>query len=81
MHFQTLILASLAALATASPAPITKRDEWVGYVFSSQGALAGDLIRNGGCCNFPVTGYSTQINAGVRCRFFRYVTFVKICGS
>jgi hypothetical protein len=72
MHFQTLLLSTLAAFATASPAALEARDEWVGYAFGQSGQLVGDLIRNGGCCSF-LKAYSAEIHNGVRCRFFRYV--------
>jgi hypothetical protein len=85
MHFQTVLLSALAALATASPA-LDARGTRCGRTLDSNQVYLAELQITGGCVRFgggpsrPVQGSPgprkaayAEIYAGIRCRFYRYV--------
>jgi hypothetical protein len=87
MHFQTLLLSALAALATASPAAaLEARGEQCGRVLDGNQVYMRGLEVTGGCIPFgggpsrPVLGAPgpkkalyAEIFTKNRCRFYRYV--------
>jgi hypothetical protein len=80
MKLQALLSVALATIATAHPAPLSTRGEYIGSAYSSWSAGSGqvwDLSVTGGCINFQGGNGEYATNAayktGFRCRFYKYV--------